>query len=168
MANGTAGASNISEDQLSEALVNWDYKSFARLTVNMMVNMFDSDHSQTLNYSEFSSLWNFLEEWQKIFIKFDIDGSRAISPIEFRNTLKALKYSLPDECVDRIFYNYVGPYSKEMNFDIYVQACITIKRLTDTFKQYDSDRDGVIEIKFADYITSLTLLMSSNGHRARG
>ena len=31
-----------------------------------------------------------------------------------------------------------------MSFDLFVQSCITLKRLTDVFKKYDHDRDGYV------------------------
>ena len=33
-----------------------------------------------------------------------------------------------------------------MSFDLFVQSCITLKRLTDVFKKYDDDRDGYVDI----------------------
>jgi Ca2+-binding EF-hand superfamily protein len=33
-----------------------------------------------------------------------------------------------------------------MSFDLFVQACISLKRMTDVFKKYDEDRDGYITL----------------------
>ena len=33
-----------------------------------------------------------------------------------------------------------------MSFDLFVQACISLKRMTDVFKKYDDDRDGYITL----------------------
>lgn len=40
-----------------------------------------------------------------------------------------------------------------MSFDIFVQSCITLKRMTDVFKRYDEDRDGYVTFAFEDYLT---------------
>lgn len=40
-----------------------------------------------------------------------------------------------------------------MSFDIFVQSCITLKRMTDVFKRYDEDRDGYVTFAFEDFLT---------------
>ena len=40
-----------------------------------------------------------------------------------------------------------------MSFDIFVQSCISLKRMTDIFKKYDSDRDGYITLSFEEFLT---------------
>lgn len=47
----------------------------------------------------------------------------------------------------------------QMSFDMFVQACIVLKRITDSFKQFDTNRNGVITITFEDFlVASLRLL----------
>ena len=41
----------------------------------------------------------------------------------------------------------------QMSFDIFVQSCISLKRMTDIFKKYDSDRDGFITLSFEEFLT---------------
>lgn len=40
-----------------------------------------------------------------------------------------------------------------MSFDIFVQSCISLRRMTDIFKKYDSDRDGYITLSFEEFLT---------------
>lgn len=40
-----------------------------------------------------------------------------------------------------------------MSFDIFVQSCISLKRMTDVFKKYDTDRDGYITLSFEEFLT---------------
>ena len=40
-----------------------------------------------------------------------------------------------------------------MSFDIFVQSCISLKRMTDVFKRYDEDRDGYITLSFEEFLT---------------
>lgn len=40
-----------------------------------------------------------------------------------------------------------------MSFDIFVQSCVTLKRMTDVFKRYDEDRDGYVSFAFEDFLT---------------
>ena len=45
-----------------------------------------------------------------------------------------------------------------MNFDLFVQACISLKRMTDAFKGYDDDRDGYITVSFEEFLTEILKL----------
>lgn len=40
-----------------------------------------------------------------------------------------------------------------MSFDLFVQSCIILKRMTDVFKKYDDDRDGFITLSFEEFLT---------------
>lgn len=40
-----------------------------------------------------------------------------------------------------------------MSFDLFVQSCIVLKRMTDVFKKYDEDRDGYITMSFEEFLT---------------
>jgi peflin len=47
------GHGQLSEEELSKALVNDEYTTFDPLTVRMMIKMFDQDGSGTIGYEEF-------------------------------------------------------------------------------------------------------------------
>lgn len=40
-----------------------------------------------------------------------------------------------------------------MSFDLFVQSCISLKKMTDVFKGYDKDRDGYIMLSFEEFLT---------------
>ena len=40
-----------------------------------------------------------------------------------------------------------------MSFDLFVQSCIVLKRMTDVFKGYDEDRDGYVTLSFEEFLT---------------
>ncbi|CAK7214374.1 hypothetical protein SCUCBS95973_002125 [Sporothrix curviconia] len=143
----------ITEKQLAENLVNSDRTKFDTYTVNMMVRMFDSDRSGDLNFNEFVGLWQFLDRWRTIFNRFDTDRSGNISMDEFKNTLVSFQYRLSDGFIEFLFKNYDRENRGVITFDLFMQSCITLKRMTDTFKKYDDDRDGFITINFEDFVS---------------
>ena len=151
----------LSEDSLRRALVNGDYTAFDAHTVRMMIRMFDTDRSGTINFDEFCGLWGFLAAWRGLFDRFDVDRSGSISYNEFADALVAFGYRLSPEFVGLLFSTFaknVGGRgdgeggagglgrSKGLSFDLFVQACISLKRMTDVFKRYDEDRDGYITL----------------------
>jgi len=96
--------------------------------------------------SLYSGLWGFLSEWRKLFDRFDVDRSGNISYTEFSDALVAFGYRLSPEYVRLLFQTYDTRGRGTLSFDLFVQACISLKRMTDVFKKYDQDRDGYITL----------------------
>ena len=129
-----------------------------------MVQMFDRDRDGAILFEEFVSLWRFLAAWRELFDRFDEDRSARISLTEFENALVAFGYRLSPAFVRALFTTFeskgwrrLAPAHRGgrdgMSFDLFVQACITLKRMTDVFKRYDDDRDGYITISFEEFLT---------------
>ncbi|KAI1750986.1 EF-hand [Xylaria castorea] len=145
----------LSERELSAALVNGDWTAFDPQTVRMMIRMFDSDRSGTIGFDEFCGLWSFLASWRTLFDRFDADRSGNISLDEFTNALVAFRYRLSPGFVELLFNTYDKRGEGVMSFDLFVQACISLKRMTDVFKKYDDDRDGYITLGFEDFLVEI-------------
>ena len=99
-----------------------------------------------------SGLWGFLAAWRSLFDRFDEDHSGTISYQEYSNALLAFGYHLSPEFVLMLYRAYDKWGRNDMSFDIFVQSCISLKRMTDVFKKYDSDRDGFITLSFEDFL----------------
>ncbi|KAK4659799.1 hypothetical protein QC762_113600 [Podospora pseudocomata] len=149
------GTGQLSEKELSAALVNGDWTAFDPQTVRMMIRMFDSDRSGTIGFEEFCGLWSFLASWRTLFDRFDTDRSGNISLEEFKGALVAFRYRLSDQFIKVLFRTYDKRGEGVMSFDLFVQACISLKRMTDVFKKYDEDRDGYITLSFEDFLTEI-------------
>ncbi|KAM0483092.1 hypothetical protein ACHAPX_002537 [Trichoderma viride] len=149
------GTGHLSEKELSAALVNGDWTAFDIQTVRMMIRMFDSDRSGTIGFNEFCGLWSFLASWRTLFDRFDVDRSGSISLPEFTDALIAFRYRLSPQFVELIFRTYDKRNEGVMSFDLFVQACISLKRMTDVFKRYDDDRDGYITLSFEDFLSEI-------------
>ncbi len=146
------GIGFITEKQLADNLVNSDKTRFNAYTVSMMMRMFDADRNGGLAFEEFVGLWQFLQKWCVLFNQFDVDHSGNISLSEFQTALVSFQYRLSDTFVKFIFDIY-NQGASEITFDIFMQSCITLKRMTDIFKKYDDDRDGYITISFEEFVT---------------
>ncbi|KAK2590644.1 hypothetical protein QQS21_011671 [Conoideocrella luteorostrata] len=149
------GTGQLSEKELSAALVNGDWTAFDIQTVRMMIRMFDSDRNGTINFEEFCGLWSFLASWRTLFDRFDVDRSGNISLQEFTDALIAFRYRLSPQFVELLFRTYDKRNEGVMSFDLFVQSCISLKRMTDVFKKYDDDRDGFITLSFEDFLSEI-------------
>ncbi|KAF4308951.1 putative peflin protein [Botryosphaeria dothidea] len=152
----------LSEKELGSALVNGDWTSFDAHTVRMMIRMFDTDRSGTINFDEFCGLWAFLAAWRTLFDRFDTDRSGAISFNEFSDALVAFGYRLSPQFVTLLFRTYDRRGQNAIGFDLFVQACISLKRMTDVFKKYDEDRDGYITLSFEEFLSGAQSLFLFN------
>ncbi|KAG0154102.1 hypothetical protein PDIDSM_1482 [Penicillium digitatum] len=146
-----------------------DYTSFHPGTVRLMIRMFDRDGNGTINFDEFVSLWRYLAAWRELFDRFDEDRSGRVSQPEFEKALVAFGYRLSGKFISVIFGVFEGKAKQMshapkdsrlpgMGFDLFVQACISLKRMTDVFKRYDDDRDGYITLSFEEALTEILLL----------
>ncbi|KAL8699865.1 MAG: hypothetical protein Q9201_005761 [Fulgogasparrea decipioides] len=147
------GTGHLTEKELRAALVNGDFTSFDPHTVKMMIRMFDVDKSGTIGFDEFCGLWAFLAAWRSLFERFDEDRSGYISFEEYGNALVAFGYRLSSTFVNLLYRTYEKNGNNRMSFDLFVQSCIVLKRMTDAFKKYDEDRDGYITMSFEEFLT---------------
>ncbi|KIW04050.1 uncharacterized protein PV09_04869 [Verruconis gallopava] len=152
----------LTEMELQRALVNGDWTPFDSHTVRMMIRMFDTDHSGTISFDEFCGLWGFLAAWRNLFDRFDADRSGNIQYNEFSEALTAFGYRLSPQFVQLLFRTYDRRGENAMSFDLFVQACISLKRMTDVFKKYDDDRDGYITLSFEEFLTGAQSLFLMN------
>ncbi|KAI5800645.1 hypothetical protein FPQ18DRAFT_252782 [Pyronema domesticum] len=154
------GSGQLSERELRAALVNGDWTSFDPHTVKMMIRMFDTDRSGTIGFQEFCGLWGFLADWRKLFDRFDTDRSGNISYDEFTNALEAFGYRLSPQFVNTLFRSYDRRGQNAISFDLFVQSCISLKRMTEVFKKYDHNRVGYITLSFEEFLTGKLLIPS--------
>jgi len=62
--------------------------------------------SGTIGLDEFVGLWGYLDEWRKLFQRFDQDRSGAIDRGEFANALSAFGYRLSENFITLLFKSY--------------------------------------------------------------
>jgi len=149
------GSGQLSEKELRAALVNGDWTSFDSHTVRMMIRMFDTDRDGTIGFEEFCGLWGFLAAWRALFDRFDEDSSGNINFQEYSNALSAFGYRLSPHFITILFKSYDKRGENAISFDLFVQSCISLKRMTEVFKKYDEDRDGYITLSFEQFLTEI-------------
>ncbi|PCH38259.1 EF-hand [Wolfiporia cocos MD-104 SS10] len=155
---------SISVSELRNALVNGDWTKFDLDTVKMLMNMFDTDRSGTIGFTEFSGLWNYIKQWQDIFRRFDKDRSGSIEGYELAEALRSFGYNLSPAILTIIEQKYASGTTAEygpppgITFDRFVRACVVVKSLTESFQRADTDRDGYIQLNYEQFM-KITLSM---------
>ncbi|KAJ7929233.1 hypothetical protein B0H13DRAFT_1964404 [Mycena leptocephala] len=149
----------ISVTELQSALVNGNWTRFDLDTVKMLMGIFDTDHSGTIDFKEFSGLWKYISDWQNVFRHFDRDGSGSIEGQELAQAMKSFGYNLSPALLTLVERKYAsapptsyGP-PPGITFDRFVRACVVVKTLTESFQRADSDRDGWVQLSYEQFMT---------------
>ncbi|ORX92448.1 programmed cell death protein [Basidiobolus meristosporus CBS 931.73] len=143
---------DITAQELQVALSNGSWTPFNMETVRLMINMFDRDHNGTINYQEFAGLWRYIEDWQKCFLGFDKDHSGYIDAQELQDALRAFGYNLTPQFVRLLILKYDSRGKGDVSFDNFIQICVTIRSLTESFRRFDTDSDGWILINYEQFL----------------
>lgn len=164
----TNHSGKISVRELSVALVNFDNTRFQDLTVRLMVNLFTSNHSSSLTFDQFISLWKHLTAYKKLFVAADVNKSGDISFGELQQIIEQIGYKLNVDLVLHLFQKFANkentPYDTQivgkLNFDAFIELLVYLRKLTDIFKKYDKDQSGVATVEYLDFlfeVSSLTM-----------
>ena len=89
----------ISPLELQQALVNGNMSKFSEETCKMMISMFDTNKSGTIDMNEFGQLFSYVQQWRGIFMGFDRDRSGSIEAGEFSQALAQMGFNLSPQLV---------------------------------------------------------------------
>ncbi|KAJ6618361.1 hypothetical protein B0H10DRAFT_1947721 [Mycena sp. CBHHK59/15] len=153
---------SISVTELQSALVNGNWTRFDLDTVKMLMGIFDSDRSGTIDFNEFSGLWKYISDWQNVFRHFDRDGSGSIEGQELAQAMRSFGYNLTPSLLTMIERKYASAPSTNygpppgITFDRFVRACVVVKTLTESFQRADTNHDGWVQLNYEQFM-SMTL-----------
>ncbi|KII88693.1 hypothetical protein PLICRDRAFT_176247 [Plicaturopsis crispa FD-325 SS-3] len=155
----------ISLHELQSALVNGNWTKFdldtikaSRFFPTMLMNIFDTDRSGTIGFNEFTGLWNYVSEWQRVFRHFDRDRSGTIEGGELAEALNSFGYNLSPTLLTLLEQKYTsGPVAgygppPGITFDRFVRACVVVKTLTESFQRADTDRNGWVQFNYEQFM----------------
>ncbi|KNE56424.1 hypothetical protein AMAG_02233 [Allomyces macrogynus ATCC 38327] len=146
------GNGGITADELQRVLFNNGQIPFNEETVRLMVGMFDHDQSGTINFNEFSRLWQHIQEWYGVFNNFDMDKSGSIDKNELSRAFLIFGYNLPEPLIDLLLRKYDRFGRGSITLDAFIQCCVTIRSLTESFQRFDTDRDGWINLDYHNFL----------------
>ncbi|RUS83098.1 hypothetical protein EGW08_009130 [Elysia chlorotica] len=150
----------ITATELQQALGNGTWTPFNPETVRLMIGMFDRDNSGTINFQEFQSLWKYVTDWQGCFRSYDRDGSGSIDRNELQTALTNFGYRLSPNFYSILIRKFDRQGRGQVAFDDFVQCAVVLQTLTNSFRAYDTDQDGWIQISYEQFLTLVFSLRS--------
>lgn len=124
------------------------------------MSLFDSDRSGTIGFPEFTGLWKYIEDWQKVFRHFDHDRSGSIENAELAAAMKQFGYNLSPQLIDLMQKKYGSKTQARgpppgITFDRFVRCCVVVKNLTESFQRLDTQRSGWIQINYDTFMQTV-------------
>lgn len=143
----------ISAEELGKALSNGTWQPFNPETIRLMIVLFDRDQTGSIGFHEFAGLWKYVTDWQNTFRSFDRDNSGSIDFNELKQALTTFGYRLSDESV-RLFMKKFDRHGRgTIAFDDFIQLCVTLQTLTDSFRRFDTNKNGWIQIHYEQFLS---------------
>ena len=56
-----------------------------------------------------------------------------------------------------VVFRYDPRFRRQLSFDNFIQACVLLKSITDTFRQKDAQMQGVINVGYEEFLSMVML-----------
>ncbi|CAK9183826.1 unnamed protein product [Ilex paraguariensis] len=156
------GSGFIDDMELQRALSSYN-QSFSLRTVHLLMYLFTSTNTRKIGPKEFTSVFYSLQSWRAIFERFDRDRSGKIDPSELRDALLSLGFAVSPPVLELLVskFDKTGGRNKAIEYDNFIECCLTVKGLTEKFKEKDTAYSGSATFTYESFmITVLPFLIA--------
>ncbi|WOK95535.1 hypothetical protein Cni_G04242 [Canna indica] len=150
------GSGFIDDKELQQALSSYN-QSFSLRTVHLLMYLFTSSNVRKIGPKEFTSVFYSLQSWRDIFERFDRDRSGRIDTAELREALLSLGFSVSPTVLDLLVtkFDKSGGKSKAIEYDNFIECCLTVKGLTEKFKEKDTMYSGSATFTYESFMLTV-------------
>ncbi|KAI6673777.1 hypothetical protein NL676_001683 [Syzygium grande] len=137
------GSGLIDDRELQSALSSYN-QGFSLRTVHLLMYLFTGTNTRKIGPKEFVQVFYSLQSWRAIFERFDRDRSGRIDANELREALLSLGFSVSPVVLDLLLskFDKTGGRNKAIEYDNFIECCLTVKGLTEKFKEKDTAYSG--------------------------
>jgi len=147
------GSGKITSAELRQALINNKMQQFNEETCRLMIGMFDKNHRDgSIDLQEFSALWKYIQQWRNCFDNFDKDRSGYIDKYELNQALVSFGYRLSPKFSEMVVTKFDKSHKQGVDFDYFIQICVTLQSLTDAFRKKDTNMTGNISLRYEEFL----------------
>ncbi len=120
-------------------------------TVNS-VGIFDKDQNGTIDIKEFQQLTAYLNQWKGVFERYDKDRSGNIDASELFTAYNEMGFRVSQSFCQMVVTRFDRQGKRSLKFDDFIQSCVMLRALTDSFKVRDTNLNGVIQVNYEDFL----------------
>lgn len=132
-------------------MANGDGTMFSEQACTMMINMYDSNLTGTIDINEFGMLFQAVQQWKGNFEGFDKDRTGTIDQNEFQQALQQAGYRFSPTFVQNLLVKF-NPRGRRLTLDNFILINVQVKRLTDSFRTRDREMRGQATMAYEDFI----------------
>ncbi|KAE8098736.1 hypothetical protein FH972_016777 [Carpinus fangiana] len=150
------GSGLIDDKELQRALSSYN-QSFSLRTVHLLMYLFTNSNTRKIGPKEFTALFYSLQSWRDIFERFDRDRSGKIDSSELREALLSLGFAVSPTVLDLLVskFDKTGGKNKAIEYDNFIECCLTVKGLTEKFKEKDTSYSGSATFSYETFMLTV-------------
>ncbi|CAK7342662.1 unnamed protein product [Dovyalis caffra] len=168
------GSGLIDDNELQRALSSYN-QSFSLRTVRLLMYLFTNTNtrkiaecyciflmaqgiqSAVLQFAELEGKLLEILNWKAIFERFDRDRSGKIDCNELREALLSLGFSVSPVVLDLLVskFDKTGGKNKAIEYDNFIECCLTVKGLTEKFKERDTGYSGSASFTYENFMLTV-------------
>ncbi|KAI7754872.1 hypothetical protein M8C21_025131, partial [Ambrosia artemisiifolia] len=167
------GSGIIDDKELQRALSSYN-QSFSIRTVHLLMYLFTNTNARRIEIvesceighvavdaccgpKEFTQVFYSLQNWRANFEKFDRDRSGQIDANELREALLSLGFAVSPVVLDLLVskFDKTGGKNKAIEYDNFIECCLTVKGLTEKFKEKDKTYSGNATFTYEEFMLTV-------------
>ncbi|ESQ40326.1 hypothetical protein EUTSA_v10013932mg [Eutrema salsugineum] len=150
------GSGFIDDKELQGALSSYQQR-FSIRTVHLLMHLFTNSNAMKIGPKEFTALFYSLQNWRSIFERSDKDRSGRIDVNELRDALLSLGFSVPPVILDLLVskFDKSGGKNRAIEYDNFIECCLTVKGLTEKFKEKDTGYSGSATFTYETFMLTV-------------
>ncbi|XP_057784705.1 calcium-binding protein CBP-like [Salvia miltiorrhiza] len=150
------GSGFIDDKELQRALSSYN-QSFSLRTVHLLMYLFTNTNTRKIGPKEFTQVFYSLQSWRAIFERFDRDRSGKIDMNELRESLLSLGFSVSPVILELLVskFDKSGGKNKAIEYDNFIECCLTVKGLTEKFKEKDTSFSGSATFTYESFMLTV-------------
>jgi len=125
--------------------------NFSEEACRLMISMFDTDQTGTIDINEFGQLFKFITQWKAMFEGYDRDRSGLIDQEEFNQALQQMGYRFSPSFIQNMLAK-LNPRERKLTLDNFIIVSVQVKKLTESFRNRDQNMTGTASIQYEDFV----------------
>ena len=117
----------------------------------MMINMFDTNLTGTIDINQFGNLFQYLNQWKAIFEGYNKDRSGLIDQAEFTQALQQMGYRFSSTFIQNLLDKF-NPRERKLTLNNFILVSVQVKILTESFRIRDTQMAGIATMQYEDFV----------------